>query len=675
MIRTAKMCQLTAVIPEKYFQKATSTLLELGQLDFISVKELHPTISGSLKTVESNISISYLRELRKKLESLLASGLIPLPTLIEENEKHTIDHIQLDDFDKIARQTQEIDESINGLRNKQKQLQQDYLAANQMISQLEHALKSKTKEQKNIYSSYLVVRSGKLLSDDENNILSLLKDLPCLLVKNGDGGYYQLVHLKKDIEKIDGLLTAQIWSGDDIQIGEEGINLNLLERAKDRERAVVQNQHRLKESIESSINDNKELLCQLWRKVKIGESYFAIQQRFNKTGKTFIFSGWIMEREKKKVSEAILKSCEGECYIEFMDAREAQVAGLSAPVKLETPTILKPFEKVITDFKTPAYGTLNPVYIVAFTFMVMFGMMFGDAGHGAVILLTSLVGMLLGKKNKKEQPLFNLLIWCGFSAIVFGVLFGSYFGYPLFKAIWFNYHGAVTGEHSYGPIGSIMQVLALCAWLGVGVITLGIVLHLYNAVCQKDFISFFCDKSGVAGLLVYGALVYIAYYFLKDKNFSKVTPLILLICFALPALLFLVKLIHHQVRSEKGFTFSSIFMVILELLIEFLELFSSYLANTLSFLRVAGLGIAHVSLMSAFFTLADMVKGSTTNVAVGLTGYWVLIVLGNILVCALEGLSAWIQTLRLHYYEFFNKFLVGGGIAYNPINIRGKGDA
>ena len=112
-------------------------------------------------------------------------------------------------------------------------------------------------------------------------------------------------------------------------------------------------------------------------------------------------------------------------------------------------------------------------------------------------------------------------------------------------------------------------------------------------------------------------------------------------------------------------------MLIMELLIEILEVFSGYLANTLSFLRVAGLGIAHVSLMQAFFTLAEMV-GSDSMVKAVASAF--LIVLGNVLVIALEGLSAWIQTVRLHYYEFFNKFLMGGGIAFRPINLAEKGD-
>lgn len=111
----------------------------------------------------------------------------------------------------------------------------------------------------------------------------------------------------------------------------------------------------------------------------------------------------------------------------------------------------------------------------------------------------------------------------------------------------------------------------------------------------------------------------------------------------------------------------SIFDFIMEWLVELLEVFSGYLANTLSFMRVAGLGIAHVSLMVAFFQIAGMVAGEDGHY--GVASIAVLIV-GNALVIGLEGLSAGIQSLRLNYYEFFSKFFSGGGDAYEPVKLK-----
>jgi len=99
-----------------------------------------------------------------------------------------------------------------------------------------------------------------------------------------------------------------------------------------------------------------------------------------------------------------------------------------------------------------------------------------------------------------------------------------------------------------------------------------------------------------------------------------------------------------------------------------LEIFSGFLANTLSFMRVAGLGIAHVSLMIAFYEIALMVSNDGR---LGVLSY-VILFFGNVLVILLEGLSAGIQSLRLNYYEFFSKFFQETGYRYKPISLSTK---
>jgi len=103
----------------------------------------------------------------------------------------------------------------------------------------------------------------------------------------------------------------------------------------------------------------------------------------------------------------------------------------------------------------------------------------------------------------------------------------------------------------------------------------------------------------------------------------------------------------------------------MEWIVEMLEIFSGYLANTLSFMRVAGLGIAHVSLMTAFFQIAGMIGNGSYNI-----GSYFILILGNLLVIVLEGLSSGIQSLRLNYYEFFSKYFSGAGIAYSPVSLK-----
>ncbi len=124
----------------------------------------------------------------------------------------------------------------------------------------------------------------------------------------------------------------------------------------------------------------------------------------------------------------------------------------------------------------------------------------------------------------------------------------------------------------------------------------------------------------------------------------------------------------HGVHEGKKFSGFTIIDFLMEWIVEVLEIYSGYLANTLSFMRVAGLGIAHVSLMIAFAQIARMI----TPEGPYSIGSWAIILLGNVLVIALEGLSAGIQSLRLNYYEFFSKYFNGTGKAYRPISLRSR---
>lgn len=126
---------------------------------------------------------------------------------------------------------------------------------------------------------------------------------------------------------------------------------------------------------------------------------------------------------------------------------------------------------------------------------------------------------------------------------------------------------------------------------------------------------------------------------------------------------------HGQSGARRRpFRPSMIMDFFMDWIVEVLEVYSGYLANTLSFMRVAGLGIAHVSLMTAFFQIARMItpEGPYSVAAIA------VLVAGNALVIALEGLSAGIQSLRLNYYEFFSKYFNGSGRAYRPVSFNSR---
>jgi V/A-type H+-transporting ATPase subunit I len=163
----------------------------------------------------------------------------------------------------------------------------------------------------------------------------------------------------------------------------------------------------------------------------------------------------------------------------------------------------------------------------------------------------------------------------------------------------------------------------------------------------------------------------VAFYFVRNDYRALPGGNLVMLLVGLPVVVLMAKppleYLRHQPREP--FTLLTPVDFFMEWLVEILEIFSGYLANTLSFMRVAGLGIAHVSLMIAFFTIAGMLKGPGGGFSIASV---LILVAGNLLVIALEGLSAGIQSLRLNYYEFFSKYFSGTGRAYQPVSLRSR---
>ena len=89
----------------------------------------------------------------------------------------------------------------------------------------------------------------------------------------------------------------------------------------------------------------------------------------------------------------------------------------------------------------------------------------------------------------------------------------------------------------------------------------------------------------------------------------------------------------------------------------------SYFSNTLSFVRIGAFAVSHAAMMEVVLMLAGAENGSPN---------WIVIILGNLFVCAMEGLIVGIQVLRLEYYEMFSRFYKGSGRKFEPFCSKNK---
>jgi V/A-type H+-transporting ATPase subunit I len=360
------------------------------------------------------------------------------------------------------------------------------------------------------------------------------------------------------------------------------------------------------------------------------------------TDRTVLLTGWIPSEDRLQVLREV-KKIDPASYVEETKAENVNIAREDIPVRIKHNALVKPFELLIESYGIPRYGTIDPTIFVAISFLLMFGVMFGDVGQGLVLVLASL--FLRRSKNQTVKQAGALVLYSGLSATLFGFLYGSYFGIEA-RALWIR------------PIEHIMEMFADAVILGIILISLGILINIINAFRDKNYLKILFDKAGLISGLVYWAGIGVGIKLFIQK--TAVAPFYFYIITAGLLALFLKPIIEGLFRKKsEGF-----FITLIESVMELVEVVMGYLANTISFIRVAAFALAHTGLFIAIFQLSDLLK----NVGGG-TASLLVIIVGNIFVILLEGLVVSIQSVRLNYYEFFSKFFVTGNKVYKPLTL------
>ena len=674
MIFPTPMKQLIAVVLEQDVDEVTRSLLDAGLMHFINIRNLvggtDPESADMLNNLDEQSGQHLISEARRKIESIL--GLADINPGSSEN----LDIKMLSPVD--LGQTQEIIDRIGAAieqkRSRQNEIQQEILRMQDIGKQT--ALFGNMQEGIRAGSrfSYLSMQTGAVPAGADEAFEKDMKKYPSVVVpveQSEDRTAYFVVTMKRDDKQINELLAAHDWQDMEIASHLENIGDDVQHNISEKIVRLQKEQIKLAGEMRETVTLQTDQLLDLWANLRMNELYAKLRSYFSKTSRTVLFSGWVPASKKEIIEKRINRACKKGCYLEWQKPSNSKDLESSVPVELKSPEFLSPFKMLVQNFAVPEYGTINPTPFVALSYLVMFGLMFGDAGQGMVLAIIGFLGMRFYQKRNNVRQIFTLLVWCGFAAIVAGILFGSYFGTQLFRPLWFDYHGIVSGHGGSVYVSSIYDVLAITLYFGISIISLGLLINWINLIAKKRWFELVFDKGGLLGGIIYGAGVWAAIFFVKHayRELPDVKLLFLLLGLPVIALAFKAPIAYLRDREHRhAFSIFTLIDFGMEWIVEILEIFSGYLANTLSFMRVAGLGIAHESLMIGFFQIAGMVGGT------GGFSIWsvLVLVLGNALVLALEGLGAGIQSLRLNYYEFFSKYFSGRGVTYSPISIRNK---
>lgn len=370
----------------------------------------------------------------------------------------------------------------------------------------------------------------------------------------------------------------------------------------------------------------------------------------------YILCGWMTEKDAKAFQNDIKNDAHIFCIIDGEDDESLKPGKhLQPPTKLKNPKLFKPFEMYIKMYGLPAYNEMDPTWFVAITYSFIFGAMFGDVGQG---LLLFIGGFLLYKY--KNITLAGIISCAGVFSTFFGFMFGSIFGFEdVLPALWLR---PMNNMMTVPFVGKLNTVFIIAIGFGMGIILICMAFNIINSWKRKDVTETWFDTNAVAGLVFYGSAVLSVALILTGHALPG--GIVLFIMFGVPLLLIFFKepltnLVEKKseiMPKEKG-------MFVVQGVFEMFEVLLSYFSNTLSFVRIGAFAVSHAAMMEVVLMLAGVESGSPN---------WIVVVLGNLFVCGMEGLIVGIQVLRLEYYEIFSRFYKGTGRKFEPFRSNGR---
>ena len=359
----------------------------------------------------------------------------------------------------------------------------------------------------------------------------------------------------------------------------------------------------------------------------------------------YIICGWMAEKDAAAFEKEIE---EDENAFVFIEEDHGKILS-KPPTRLKNPKLFKPFEMFIEMYGLPAYEEWDPSILLGLTYSFLFGFMFGDVGQGLCLL----VGGFLLYRSKKMN-LAAIISCCGFFSAIFGLLFGSVFGFEtIIEPLWLHPKSAIT---KLPFIGNLNTVFIVAIALGMGIIMLAMVLNIIGNIKRHNVEHAFFDTNGIAGLVFYASAFVMIVLFMSGHQLPAAG--ILAVMFIIPLFIIFLKeplaaIVEKKAEvmpKEKG-------MFIVQGFFELFEILLSYFSNTLSFVRVGAFAVSHAAMMEVVLMLAGAEAGNPN---------WLVIILGNLFVCGMEGLIVGIQVLRLEYYELFSRFYHGTGRPFKP---------
>ena len=383
---------------------------------------------------------------------------------------------------------------------------------------------------------------------------------------------------------------------------------------------------------------------------------YRILGELPQTKSTFAVSGYVPAQK----AEAIVKE-----LTDRYGAAEEIAEDEEAPVLLHNNRFSESVEGVLASFGLPAKGEIDPTFFTSIFYVFLFGLMLSDAAYGLIVSLVC--GIVLLKFPRIEENLrksIQLFFWCGISTLVWGILFGGYFGDALdvISETFFGHKISIPALW-FVPLNEPMRMLLYSMLFGVIHLFTGLALKGYMCIRDHKYMDFICDVVfwymlllGLIGILIPSSM------FAGIAGKQIVFPAALNAAAKWSAILGAVGIVLFSGRSSKN--------PALRIALGAYDLYNitGWLSDVLSYSRLLALGLATGVIASVVNQMGSMGGKSIGGVIL----FIVVFVIGHTFNMAINLLGAYVHTCRLQYVEFFGKFYEGGGQPFQPFKLKTK---
>lgn len=313
----------------------------------------------------------------------------------------------------------------------------------------------------------------------------------------------------------------------------------------------------------------------------------------------------------------------------------------TAPPAHEARTVRRSFTPLVTTYGTVPYSDLDPTIPAGIVYVVMFGLMFGDAGHG--FLLVAIAFLLWTGRPRRAaalRPLWPFVAGAGLSATLAGVAYGEFFGPTgVLPVLWLV------------PLEEPMRLLAVAVGLGAVLLAVAYAAGIVNRWREGGPSTALYATTGIAGAALYLGLAAVAgYVWLHRVAYGVVGAVIAVAGLALAG----VGMYATTAGGPGGAVQTGI------------QLFDAVVriaSNVVSFARLAAFGLTHAALGAIIWEGTTALAGRGP---VGFAAALLVFLVGNALAFSLEALVAGVQALRLEFYELFSRLFEGEGRPFEP---------